>query len=133
MSKPLNLVHVQQNGAVIQFYNKADGRCIAMIELSTRATYTEITTYIFSVAEAVEQFIEELIDCSVAVNAAHRALMVVTIVNVTSVHKTVHMVKGGRIMARVAPSVKNRYLDCSNRVVSFYDMTLFFCQNKFFE
>ncbi len=101
MGKQLNLVHVQQSGTIIQFFNKADGRCVVMIELSPRATYTENTTYIFSVAEAVEQFIEELVDRSIAVNAAHRALTVVTIVNVTSVHKTVHMVKGGRIMARI--------------------------------
>lgn len=80
MGKQLNLVHVQQSGTVIQFYNKVDGFCVAMIELSRRATYTENTTYIFSVAEAVEQFIEELVDRSIAVNAAHRALTVVTIV-----------------------------------------------------
>ena len=64
MGKQLNLVHVQQNGTIIQFYNKADGCCVVMIELSPRATYTENTTYIFSVAEAVEQFIEELIQTS---------------------------------------------------------------------
>ena len=87
MGKQLNLVHVQQNGTIIQFYNKADGRCVVMIELSPRATYTENTTYIFSVAEAVEQFIEELVDRSIAVNAAHRVLTVVTVVNVTSIHK----------------------------------------------
>lgn len=72
MGKELNLVHVQQSGAIIQFYNKVDGSCVVMIELSPRATYTENTTYIFSVAEAVEQFIEELVDRSIAVNAAHR-------------------------------------------------------------
>ena len=37
MGKQLNLVHVQQNGTIIQFYNKADGRCVVMIELSPRA------------------------------------------------------------------------------------------------
>ena len=101
MSKPLNLVHVQQNGTIIQFFNKADGRCVVMIELSPQATYTENTTYIFSVAEAVEDFIEELVDRSIAVNTAHRVLTEVTIVNVTSVNKTIHLVKGGRIMARI--------------------------------
>ena len=111
MSKPLNLVHVQQNGTIIQFYNKADGRCVVMIELSPRATYTENTTYIFSVAEAVEQFIEELVDRSIAVNAAHRVLTVVTVVNVTSIHKTVHMVKGGRIMARIQEYSRNDALN----------------------
>ncbi len=111
MGKQLNLVHVQQNGTIIQFYNKADGRCVVMIELSPRATYTENTTYIFSVAEAVEQFIEELVDRSIAVNAAHRVLTVVTVVNVTSIHKTVHMVKGGRIMARIQEYSRNDALN----------------------
>ena len=111
MGKQLNLVHVQQNGTIIQFYNKADGRCVVMIELSPQATYTENTTYIFSVAEAVEQFIEELVDRSIAVNAAHRVLTVVTVVNVTSIHKTVHMVKGGRIMARVQEYSRNDALN----------------------
>lgn len=113
MGKQLNLVHVQQNGPVIQFYNKADGRCIAMIELSTRATYTENTTYIFSVAEAVEDFIEELVDRSIAVNTAHRVLNLVTIVNVTAVNKTVHLVKGGRIMARINEYHRN---DSANNI-----------------
>ena len=52
-------------------------------------------------AEAVEDFIEELVDRSIAVNTAHRVLTEVTIVNVTSVNKTIHLVKGGRIMARI--------------------------------
>ena len=111
MGKQLSLVHVQQSGTIVQFYNKIDGRCIAMIELSRKATYTESTTYIFSVAEAVEQFIEELVDRSIAVNAAHRALTVVTVVNVTSIHKTVHMVKGGRIMARIQEYNRNDALN----------------------
>lgn len=111
MGKQLNLVHIQQNGTIIQYFNKADGRCVVMIELSPQATYTENTTYIFSVAEAVEQFIEELVDRSIAVNAAHRVLTVVTVVNVTSIHKTVHMVKGGRIMARVQEYSRNDALN----------------------
>ncbi|NBH35966.1 hypothetical protein D3Z58_21110, partial [Clostridiaceae bacterium] len=101
MGKQLNLVHIQQSGAFVQFFNKIDGSAIAIIELSQRANYTENTTYIFSVAEAVEDFIEELVDRSIAVNTAHRVLTLVTIVNVTSVNKTVHLVKGGRIMARI--------------------------------
>ena len=101
MGKQLNLVCVQQSGTVIQFYNKADGVVIAMIELSPKATYMENTAYIFRVAEAVEQFIEELVDRSIAVNAAHRVLTMVTVMNVSVLHKTVHLVKGGRIMARI--------------------------------
>ena len=101
MGKQLNLVHIQQSGAFVQFFNKIDGSAIAIIELSQRANYTENTTYIFSVAEAVEDFIEELVDRSIAVNTAHRVLTEVTIVNVTSVNKTIHLVKGGRIMARI--------------------------------
>ena len=101
MGKQLNLVHIQQSGAFVQFFNKIDGSVIAVIELSSKANYTENTTYIFSVAEAVEDFIEELVDRSIAVNTAHRVLTLVTIVNVTSVNKTIHLVKGGRIMARI--------------------------------
>ena len=101
MGKQLNLVHIQQSGAFVQFFNKIDGSVIAVIELSSKANYTENTTYIFSVAEAVEDFIEELVDRSIAVNTAHRVLTEVTIVNVTSVNKTIHLVKGGRIMARI--------------------------------
>lgn len=111
MGKQLNLVHIQQSGAFVQFFNKIDGSVIAVIELSSKANYTENTTYIFSVAEAVEQFIEELVDRSIAVNAAHRALTVVTVVNVTSIHKTVHMVKGGRIMARIQEYHRNDALN----------------------
>ena len=47
----------------------------------------------------------------IAVNAAHRALTVVTVVNVTSIHKTVHMVKGGRIMARIQEYHRNDALN----------------------
>ena len=101
MGKQLNLVHIQQSGAFVQFFNKIDGSVIAVIELSSKANFTENTTYIFSVAEAVEDFIEELVDRSIAVNTAHRVLTEVTIVNVTSVNKTIHLVKGGRIMARI--------------------------------
>ena len=89
MGKQLNLVYVQQSGTVIQFYNKVDGFCVAMIELSRRATYTENTTYIFSVAEAVEQFIAEPVDRAIAVNAAHRALTVVKVVNVTGIENKI--------------------------------------------
>ncbi|MEH2932940.1 hypothetical protein VSQ48_24235, partial [Candidatus Ventrimonas sp. KK005] len=113
MGKQLNLVHIQQNGAFIQFFNKIDGSVIAIIELSQRANYTENTTYIFSVAEAVEDFIEELVDRSIAVNTAHRVLTLVTIVNVTSVNKTVHLVKGGRIMARINEYHRN---DSANNI-----------------
>ncbi len=113
MGKQLNLVYVQQNGAFIQFFNKIDGSAIAIIELSQRANYTENTTYIFSVAEAVEDFIEELVDRSIAVNTAHRVLNLVTIVNVTSVNKTVHLVKGGRIMARINEYHRN---DSANNI-----------------
>ena len=107
MGKQLNLVHIQQSGAFVQFFNKIDGSVIAVIELSSKANYTENTTYIFSVAEAVEDFIEELVDRSIAVNTAHRVLTEVTIVNVTSVNKTIHLVKGGRIMARIKQYHRN--------------------------
>lgn len=113
MGKQLNLVHIQQNGAFIQFFNKIDGSAITVIELSQKANYTENTTYIFSVAEAVEDFIEELVDRSIAVNTAHRVLALVTIVNVTSVNKTVHLVKGGRIMARINEYHRN---DSANNI-----------------
>ena len=113
MGKQLNLVHIQQSGAFVQFFNKIDGSAIAIIELSQRANYTENTTYIFSVAEAVEDFIEELVDRSIAVNTAHRVLNLVTIVNVTAVNKTVHLVKGGRIMARINEYHRN---DSANNI-----------------
>ncbi len=113
MGKQLNLVHIQQNDTFIQFFNKIDGSVIAVIELSSKANYIENTTYIFSVAEAVEDFIEELVDRSIAVNTAHRVLTLVTIVNVTSVNKTVHLVKGGRIMARVNEYHRN---DSANNI-----------------
>ena len=101
MGKQLNLVHVQQAGAYVQFFNRVDGSPVALIELSNKATYTENTAYIFRVAEAVEDFLEELVDRSIPVNAAHRMLTLVTVVNVDALNKTVHLVKGGRIMARV--------------------------------
>ena len=113
MGKQLNLVYIQQSGAFVQFFNKIDGSVIAIIELSSKANYTENTTYIFSVAEAVEDFIEELVDRSIAVNTAHRVLTLVTIVNVTSVNKTVHLVKGGRIMARINEYHRN---DSANNI-----------------
>ena len=101
MGKQLHLVYVQQNGAYVQFFNRVDGSPVAMIELSVRATYTENTAYVFRVAEAVEEFIEELVDRSIPVNAAHRMLTLVTVVNVDALNKTVHLVKGGRIMGRI--------------------------------
>ena len=60
MGKQLNLVHIQQSGAFVQFFNKIDGSVIAVIELSSKANYTENTTYIFSVAEAVEDLLRNL-------------------------------------------------------------------------
>ena len=36
MGKQLNLVHIQQSGAFVQFFNKIDGSVIAVIELSSK-------------------------------------------------------------------------------------------------
>ena len=101
MGKQMNLVAVEQRGPYAQFYNRINGSLVVAVELSNRATYTENATYVLSVAEAVEDFLEELVDRSIAVNTAHRRLFDVTIVHVTPLHKTVHLVKGGRIMARI--------------------------------
>ncbi len=101
MGKQMNLVAVEQRGPYAQFYNRINGSLVVAVELSNRATYTENATYVLRVAEAVEDFLEELVDRSIAVNIAHRRLFDVTIVNVTPLHKTIHLVNDGRIMARI--------------------------------
>ncbi len=101
MGRQMNLVAVEQRGPYAQFYNKINGSLVVAVELSNRATYSENSAYILRVAEAVEEFLEELVDRSIAVNTAHRRLYDVTVVSVNPLHKTIHLVKGGRIMARL--------------------------------
>lgn len=101
MPKALNLVHVQQNGNIIEFYNKMDGRYLGGIELYANATYSDNTNHIFRVANCLEEYLEHLIDPNLPFRGSHRVLSLTTVVAVTPVHKTVHLVKGKRILARI--------------------------------
>lgn len=126
MGKALSLVAVRQYGATVQFYNCLDGRQLVEILLSPQANYTENTEYVFKVADAVEDYLEEMVDRSIPVNTAHRPLVDVTVVPLTPSGKAVLAVKDKRQLVRFV-----EYADPYNKMnnLSFQNKLAVACEN----